>query len=63
MKINFPKTKFLLFDPTKNYDFIPQLTMDGYELDTVEEMKLLGLTVRNYLSWSSNTEKITSNGY
>ena len=48
MKINFPKTKFLLFSPTKNYDFIPQLTMDGYEFDTVEEMKLLG---RSHLSY------------
>ena len=37
--------------------------MDGHEIETVEEMKLLGLIVRNDLSWSSNTEEITKKGY
>ena len=63
MKINFPKTKFMLFNPTKVYDFIPELDMGSYQLETVEEMKLLGLTVRNDLSWSSNTEDITKKRY
>ena len=63
MKINFPKTEFLLFNPTKIYDFVPELTMEGHEIETVEEMKLLGLIVRNDLSWSSNMEEITKKGY
>ena len=52
-----------LSNPTKVYDFIPELDMGSYQLETVEEMKLLGLTVRSDLSWSSNTEEITKKGY
>ena len=63
MMINFPKTKFLLFNPTKIYDFIPELTMDGHEIETVEEMKLLGLIITNDLSWTRNTEEMTRKGY
>ena len=63
MKMNVPKTKFLLFNPTNIYDFIPELTMEGHDIGTVEAMKLLGLLVRNDLSWSSNTEEMTKKGY
>ena len=63
MKLNFSKTKFMLFNPTKIYDFIPELVLEGYELETVEQMRLLGLTVRNDLSWRSNTDEMTTKGY
>ena len=53
----------MLFNPTINYDFVPNLTVDGVEIETLEEMKLLGLTLRNDLSWKSNTEKMISRAY
>ena len=54
MKLNLAKTKFMLFNPTDNYDFVPNLTIDGITLESSDEMKLLGLTIRNDLSWKSN---------
>ena len=63
MKLNLKNTKFMLFNPTINYDFVPNLTVEGVDIETLEEMKLLGLTLRNDLSWKSNTEKMISRAY
>jgi hypothetical protein len=63
MKVNFSKTKFMLFNPTINYDFVPKCEVQGGEIDTLEEMKLLGLVIRNDLSWKSNTEQMTKRAY
>ena len=63
MKLNLSKTKFMLFNPTKNYDFVPDLKIDDVELETLDEMKLLGLTIRNDLSWKANTENMTKKAY
>ena len=63
MKLNFSKTKFMLFNPTKTFDFIPEYKTSGSEVETLEEMKLLGLVLRNDLSWSSNTEYMTKKAY
>ena len=56
MKINFKKTKFMVFNPGRTMDFHPRFTVNENELDVVEETRLLGLVIRNDLSWSSNTE-------
>lgn len=63
MKINFSKTKFMLFNPTLNYDFVPHYESGQSYVDTKEEMKLLGLVIRNDLSWKSNTENMTQRAY
>ena len=63
MKLNLSKTKFMLFNPTENYDFVPNLTIDGITLETSDEMKLLGLTIRNDLSWKSNTCSLIKRAY
>ena len=63
MQLNFSKTKFMLFNPTLNYDFVPTLETQGGGIDTLEEMKLLGLVIRNDLSWKSNTEDMTKRAY
>ena len=52
------KTKFMLFNPTLSFDFVPLYKIQDKELETVEEMKLLGLILRNDLSWKSNTENM-----
>ena len=57
MKLNLSKTKFMLFNPTVKYDFIPDLTIDNINLESMDEMKLLGLKIRNNLSWKSNTKQ------
>ena len=63
MKLNKNKTKLMLFNPTKRYDFVPKISVEKEALDTVEELKLLGVVLRSDLKWSSNTESITTKGY
>ena len=41
MKINTSKTKAMLFNPARSMDFMPQLNLDGQEIDLVEEMRVL----------------------
>ena len=63
MKINLSKTKFMLFNPTLNYDFVPQYKTGDNEVETAEEIKLLGIVIRNDLKWQSNTEYMTQKVY
>ena len=63
MKLNYSKSKFMLFNPTLNFDFVPEFKLDNVDLDTMEEMKLLGLIVTNDLSWKSNTEYMVKKAY
>ena len=58
MQINSDKTKFMLFNPTEKYDFIPEFEIDGKLIETEEEMRILGLVSRNDLKWRSNTDSI-----
>ena len=39
MKLNAKKSKFMLFNPTLNFDFIPEVTLENKEIETQEEMK------------------------
>ena len=49
MKLNFSKKIIMVFNPTLNHDFVPELTSGENEVETLEQMKLLGLTVTNDL--------------
>ena len=55
MKINFDKTKLMLFNTCNSVDFIPNFTMQGKELEVVHNTKLLGLHIRSDLKWKTNT--------
>ena len=58
MKLNFKKTKLILFNPGSSRDFMPKFTVSENFIEMVEEVKLLGVMVRSDLSWSSNTNYI-----
>ena len=58
MVINQQKTKAILFNQARNYDFLPKILVDGKELDVVEHIRVLGVTLRSDLSWSENTDKM-----
>ena len=58
MKINYKKTKLMIFNPARTRDFCPRFLFNNDELEIVEETKLLGLIVRSDLAWTSNTEYI-----
>ena len=56
MVINTEKTKVMLFNRSKNTDFMPELRIgDGELLEVVEEFKLLGVIITSDLKWHSNT--------
>ena len=55
MKINYKKTKLMVFNPGTARDIFPRFNFNGDELEVVEETKLLGLVIRNDLSWHPNT--------
>ena len=63
MKLNVSKSKFMLFNPTINFDFIPEFELEGRELETMEEIKLLGLIISNDLTWKSNTDNMIHKAY
>ena len=63
MKINTSKTKAMLFNPARSMDCMPQLNLDGQEIDLVEEMRVLGLVIRSDLKWSSNTHNMVVKGF
>ena len=63
MKLNLKKTKLMLFNKSKKFDFVPDLKINDTELHTVDEMTLLGVVLSSDMSWTSNTNSITSIGY
>ena len=63
MKLNFDKTKFMLFNPTKSFDFIPELIINETYIETLDQMKILGVIVSDDLSWKANTNSIVIRAY
>ena len=58
MKINYDKTKVIVFNPCTKTDFLPEIIVDNHELEVVDEIRLLGLTIRSDLKWTSNTSNM-----
>ena len=59
MKINPEKSKLMLFNKSRKYDFPPEMHFqDGNFLECVEETRLLGIQLASSLSWESNTKAI-----
>ena len=58
MQINESKSKIMVFNFTKNYQFSTRLKLEGHILETVSETKLLGTIVTNDLKWTKNTSFI-----
>ena len=59
MKINCKKTKAILFNSSRNNDFLPKLTIENnQELEVVEELKLLGVIITSDLKWNAQCDSI-----
>ena len=59
MKINPAKSKVMIFNKSRTYDFPPELFFkDGQILECLEESKLLGILLSSDLRWDSNTRAI-----
>ena len=64
MSINRDKTKCMLFNRARNYDFIPELSLsEEAKLEVVENMKLVGYQVSSDLSTKANTKYIVSRAW
>ena len=64
MLINYDKTKGILFNCKKSYDFEPELYLSPTnQIEIVEKVKLLGLTITSDLSWKTNTTKMCQKGF
>ena len=59
MKINPEKSKVMIFNKSRKYDFPPELSFqDGKILECLEDTKLLGVHLSADLRWNSNTSVI-----
>ena len=57
MKINENKSKIMIFNKSRNFDFPPEFSFkNGEILECVEETRLLGLQIHSSLRWSSNSK-------
>ena len=63
MKINNQKSKVMLFNSSKKFDFNPQLSLDNCTLDLVENYQLLGVIIQSNMRWDMNTNYICSKAY
>ena len=51
MKLNFKKTKLITFNPCRTKDFMPEISLDGNEIEVVDEIRLLGIILRSDMKW------------
>ena len=63
MKLNETKTKYMVFNPSRNYQFGVRFQLNGKPLEKVEETTLLGTVISSDLSWASNTNFIVRKSY
>ena len=63
MKLNENKTKFMIFNPTRNSQFGIRLQLNGKPLEMIEQTTLLGTVISSDLTWTSNTNYIIKKGY
>ena len=58
MKINADKSKYMIINFTDDYQFCTRLTIEDQPLTQVQEARLLGVVIRDDLSWKSNTHYV-----
>ena len=63
MKINAEKSKFMIINFTEDYQFCTRLTIEDQPLTQVSEARLLGVLIREDLSWKSNTQHTVKQAY
>ena len=65
LRIKETKTNVMKFNFSRNYDFSPELAIDGLndQLGVISETKLLGIVLTNDLKWGANTQYICKKAY
>ena len=65
MRINVNKTKIMLFNSSKKWDFTPTVSLGNKStnLELVDEVKLLGIIITSDMKWHKNTSHLCERGY
>ena len=63
MKLNTEKTKYMIFNFSTKFQFNTRLRLEDNKLDQIHQTKLLGLVLRDDLSWKANTGELTRKAY
>ena len=63
MKLNVNKTKNMIFNFTKKYQFTTKLSLNNESIEMVRETKLLGTVITDQLTWDRNTDELTKKCY
>ena len=58
MKINYKKTRLMIFNPCHSIDFMPEFNLEDNELEVVDEIRLLGIIIKSDLKWTANTDNL-----
>ena len=59
MQINESKSKVMIFNKSRKYDFPPEYAFrNGEILECLEETKLLGIQLSSDLKWKANSKAI-----
>ena len=63
MKLNEKKTKNIIFNFTRKYQFTTNLSVNNKKIEIVKETKLLGTHITDDLKWNKNTSEIIKKAY
>ena len=62
MKLKTEKSKIMIFNFIKNYQFTMRVSMDNVNLEVVNDAKLLGTHITNDIKWELNTKHLVRKG-
>ena len=60
MELNKIKTKIQPFNFSRKYDFLPQIAIDGKDLEVVYSAKILGVTFSSSMKWDEHVNELVS---
>ena len=63
MKLNEKKTKTMIFNFSKKFQFTTRLQVNSVNIDIVKEAKLLGVTITDKLTWDKNTNDLVRKAF
>ena len=63
MLINSDKSKYMIINFTRNYQFNTRLKIEENPLEQISQTRLLGVIIDERLSWNSNTNHIVRQAY
>ena len=58
-KINFAKTKAMIFNPCTSIDFLHELVPDNHDIE-VDKMRILGVMITFDMKWAANTHRMVT---